>query len=608
MSPIRLFRSLLLLLTTVVITAAFATPTVADDTVADDTDKKAASRSVKRIKIASVSIEGGFPETSTQAGLFGDMEKNLRDTINRIGDATDDDKVSALLLRIRTPSIGRAKVDELRAAVARAQAKGTKVYADITGAMGVDYLIACACDEIIIPPSGSLLLPGVRAEVMFYKGLFEKVGVKADFIQIGRFKGAAEPYIRSEMSPEFRKQYEALIDDYYQQMVATIAKARGLEADRVRELIDQGMFSAQQAKEAGLVDHVLYEDEFRDKFRTEHDAQKLGIIHNYGMKNVDTNFSGIGGMMTLMQLMMGVEPNSMRSRNDRIAIIYAVGAIMDGKSEQSMFGGSTLGGDTIIAALRKAAKHKKVKAIVLRVDSPGGSALASDLIWREIEKIDKPVVASMGDYAASGGYYISMGADKIYATPGTLTGSIGVVGGKLAVGGLYDKIGLSVDVIARGKNSGVFSMTDGFSDSERTAMKSLMLDIYKQFTTKAAAGRKMELAKIESLAEGRVFTGRQAKENGLVDELGTLRDAIEGAKKLAELGDDDKVDLWILPKPRSFFESMFQGESLETATSFSTQLQKTLPELAGPLAETEWLRKLFRHPVNTVLPYRVEIK
>jgi len=596
-----LFRVLLLL----VMAMFWSLPVLADD---DDKAAAAKATSGKKIKIASISLEGGFPETTTQAGLFGEMEQNLRDTIARIDAVAEDDRIDDLILRIRTPAIGRGKVDELRAAIDRAQAKGTKVFADISGAMGVDYLIACSCDEIIMPPSGSLILPGVRAEVMFFKGLFEKIGVQADFIQVGRFKGAAEPFVRSEMSPEFRKQYEELIGDFYEQMVATIAADRGLEADRVRELIDRGMFSASDAKQAGLIDHVLYEDEFRDMYRTEHEAEKLGVVNNYGKKGVDADLSGLTGLMTMMQLMMGVEPNRIRSRKDRIAVVYAVGPIMDGKSEQGLFGGSSLGGDTIVKALRKAAKHKRVKAIVLRVDSPGGSALASDLIWREVEKIDKPVVASMGDTAASGGYYISMGADKIYATEGTLTGSIGVVGGKLAVGGLYDKVGLKVDVIARGKNSGAFSSTEVFSDSERAAMKDLMLDIYKQFTTKAAQGRKMELDKLESLAEGRVFTGRQAKENGLIDELGTMQDAIAGAKDLAGLSADDEVDLWVLPKPRSFFETIFEGESLETAASLTTQIRTALPELTRPLIEADWLRRLFRQPVATILPYHVEIK
>lgn len=596
-----LFRVLLLL----VMAMFWSLPVLADD---DDKSAAAKATSGKKIKIASISLEGGFPETTTQAGLFGEMEQNLRDTIARIDAVAEDDRIDDLILRIRTPAIGRGKVDELRAAIDRAQAKGTKVFADISGAMGVDYLIACSCDEIIMPPSGSLILPGVRAEVMFFKGLFEKIGVQADFIQVGRFKGAAEPFVRSEMSPEFRKQYEELIGDFYEQMVATIAADRGLEADRVRELIDRGMFSASDAKQAGLIDHVLYEDEFRDMYRTEHEAEKLGVVNNYGKKGVDADLSGLTGLMTMMQLMMGVEPNRIRSRKDRIAVVYAVGPIMDGKSEQGLFGGSSLGGDTIVKALRKAAKHKRVKAIVLRVDSPGGSALASDLIWREVEKIDKPVVASMGDTAASGGYYISMGADKIYATEGTLTGSIGVVGGKLAVGGLYDKVGLKVDVIARGKNSGAFSSTEVFSDSERAAMKDLMLDIYKQFTTKAAQGRKMELDKLESLAEGRVFTGRQARENGLIDELGTMQDAIAGAKDLAGLSADDEVDLWVLPKPRSFFETIFEGESLETAASLTTQIRTALPELTRPLIEADWLRRLFRQPVATILPYHVEIK
>ncbi|REJ91388.1 MAG: signal peptide peptidase SppA [Planctomycetota bacterium] len=577
-----------------------------EEAAKDAADAKPAAN--KRVKLASISIAGAFPETTQQVGLFGEMEQNLRETIKRIGQAAEDDDIQGLVLRIRSPLIGRAKVEELCAAVRRAQAKGMKVYADITGAQGADYLIASACDEIVMPPSGSLILAGVRAEVMFYRGLMDKVGVRADFIQVGRFKGAAEPFVRSEMSDELRAQFESLIGDYYDQMIERIAEARDLEADRVRELIDEGMFSAAKAKEVGLIDHVMYEDELRERLRTENDAEKLAVVRNYGKKDVQTDFSGFGGMVQLMQLMMGVEPTRSRSRGDRIAIIYAVGPIMDGASEQGLFGNATLGGDTIVKALRMAAKHKRVKAIVLRVDSPGGSALASDLIWREVARIDKPVVASMGDTAASGGYYISMAADKIYAAPGTLTGSIGVVGGKLALSGLYDKVGLSVDVIARGKNSGAFSSTQVFSETERAAMKQMMLDIYEQFTSKAAEGRNMELEQLKSLAEGRVFTGRQAKENGLVDELGTLRDAIVGAKELAGIDKDTQVDLWVLPKPQSFFETLFEGESIETSAKLSTQLREVLPEVTEPLAASAWLRQLFEQRAATILPYRIEIK
>jgi len=257
-------------------------------------------------------------------------------------------------------------------------------------------------------------------------------------------------------------------------------------------------------------------------------------------------------------MLMGIEQPKRKSSAPKLAIINAVGPIMTGTSSSDPFTGEgNIGSETLSKAIKQANEDDTVKAIVMRVDSPGGSALASDLIWREAELIKKPFVISMGDVAASGGYYIAMNADKIYAEPGTITGSIGVVGGKLATQGLFDKIGINTSIIKRGQNAGVMSMTTPFSDSERAAMQSMMNDIYKQFTTKAATGRKMDYEKLEKLARGRIYTGLQAKELGLIDEVGTLGDAIAEAKKLAGLKPDEKLEKLELPKPTSPLESLF---------------------------------------------------
>jgi protease IV len=252
-----------------------------------------------------------------------------------------------------------------------------------------------------------------------------------------------------------------------------------------------------------------------------------------------------------------------------------------------------------------------VKAIVLRVDSPGGSALASDLSWRQTQAIDKPIVASMGDVAASGGYYISMGADRIFAEPGTITGSIGVVGGKMCMKGLYDKIGMATESIARGANSGMFSPTAKFSESEREVVEKMMKDIYEQFTTKAAKGRNLDKAELEKHAGGQVFTGRVAKRNGLVDEIGTLRDAIQSAKRLAGLDPDEKVEIKVLPKPENPFEALF-GADLDAEKEAHLHLLGGLasltPELKGALRHAVQLRQVMREPVALMMPYWFEIK
>ncbi len=313
--------------------------------------------------------------------------------------------------------------------------------------------------------------------------------------------------------------------------------------------------------------------------------------------------AGMGGMMKLMETLMGGDSSRTSGKNDKMAVVYIVGPIMTGESSMSLFGGSTVGSDTIVRAqLQQAKSDKKVKGIVLRVDSPGGSALASDLIWREVVESEKPVVVSMGDIAASGGYYVSMGAKKIFVEPGTLTGSIGVVGGKLALGGLFDKIGVSTETISRGKNAAAYSLTEGFSDSQREVIKGLMLDIYKQFTTKAAEGRHMEVDKLESLAAGRLYSGRMAVANGLADKLGTLDDAVAEVKTMAGVTGDQKIDIQVLPKPKSIFEQLFGDSSIEA------EARMLAPELLEAARMTATLRKLFAEPAILLMPHVVRIK
>jgi len=290
---------------------------------------------------------------------------------------------------------------------------------------------------------------------------------------------------------------------------------------------------------------------------------------------------------------------------------------MTGKSKSGMFGGESMGSTTIVEALRKANDDKNVVAVVLRVDSPGGSALASDLIWHQTQTLKKPLVASMGDVAASGGYYISMGAKKIIASPSTITGSIGVVGGKLAIKGLLDKVGITTEVIERGKNSGIFSSSGKFTESQREVVTKMMEDMYGQFTAKAADGRHMPVEKLRKLAGGRVYSGRQAKENGLVDQLGTLHDAIVEAKKLAGLGADEEVKIEVLPEPTNFFEALFGDLDSEKEVRLSGGLSRGVsgtlingmaPEVAKIIRNAEVLRAVFDRPVAFMMPFQLDIR
>ncbi len=297
-------------------------------------------------------------------------------------------------------------------------------------------------------------------------------------------------------------------------------------------------------------------------------------------------------------------------------MIYVVGTINTGKSGMSLLGGGqSVGSDTIIEALRQAEEDKTVKAIVLRVDSPGGSALASDLMWNEIKKCKKPVVASMSDVAASGGYYVSMAAQKIYAEPGTLTGSIGVLGGKITLGGVYEKVGLKTEVLSRGANAGILSMEEPFVvPSERKAMTVLMADTYDQFLDKAlegrkGAGKKMTRDELVKLAGGRVWTGRQALANGLVDEMGTLDDAVADAWKTAGMPADKEPELLILPKPRSLTDMLFGGGSEAQAMAFrQAPLLREMPELTRKLRPVEALLRLRSERVWLLSPFSVEVR
>jgi protease-4 len=552
--------------------------------------------------IVQFALNGEYPEGAGAAGLFGDLQASLASLIQRMDNAATDANVKAVWLKIENPSIGRGKVFELRAAIARVRKAGKPVYAELTTATGPEYLLACACDKIIMSSSGVLIVSGVRAEVTFYKGLLDKLGLQFDALQMGKFKGAAEPLTRNEMSPPLRESYEALVDDIYDDLVNTIAADRHLKDYQVKTLLDQGLFTSSAAKKGGLVDEILYSDQVEETIKQAIKADKAEVIANYRKKKVNTDFSGIGGMMKLAEMFMGNKPAEKKTQKQKIAVVYAVGPIVEGKSKSDLFGDSVLGSTSVVAALKKASEDAQVAAIVLRIDSPGGSATASDLIWRQTVRISKPIIASMGDVAGSGGYYIAMGTKKIFAAPGTLTGSIGVIGGKLVTRGLYEKLGMHTEVVSRGANSGSMSPSQGFTPDERKAWTELLEETYHQFVSKAAEGRKMPYDKLQELAQGRVYTGRMAKKLGLVDELGSLQDAIAAAKTSAGLKADADVELMVLPEARTILEQLF-GDS-----SASADLESLLPEGVRLLRQTAALRQLLSQRVLTWMPYGVDIR
>jgi protease-4 len=590
--------------------ALLVSPSVfAEDPPPKDKGKSGEPAQKKAVTIAHIKLSGSMPEkVPTVDPLLGQIGETFKQKIDRLKKARDDKDVSALLLEIDGLAVGWGKLNELSRAIASVRAAGKKVYAHVETGSRADYLLALSADEVCLPEASWLMLTGIRAEATFYKNLLGKLGVIMDVIAIGDFKSAMESFTRDKLSEANKQQLTAILDDYYEhEIVGRIAAARKMTPEKVKALIDEAPFSARAAKENGLIDKLDYLGEYEAAIKKGFDAESVKIAKDYGKKKEeDLDIFGL-----YRKLLFGPS-RSASSKSPKVALIYATGAIMTGKSSMSFLNGETMGSETMVKAIEEADADKTVKAIVLRVDSPGGSALASDLIWHALKKCKKPVIASMSDVAGSGGYYICMSAKKIYAEPGTITGSIGVISGKMALRGLYDKVGITTEVIARGKNSGLLGGTDLFTESERQVFKKLMLDTYDQFVDKAlagrtAAGKKMSREELVKLAGGRIYTGRQAKANGLIDEVGTLEDAIAEAAKLGGLPADKEPELLMLPKPKHSLEDLL-GSVLGAQMGLDVQALRKVPGLLEALKGVDALIGLGKEPVWAIAPFRLEIK
>jgi protease-4 len=404
-----------------------------------------------------------------------------------------------------------------------------------------EYYLASAADKVYLLPSSPLDLSGVASYEIFLRGAFDKVGVYPDFIHIGDYKSASNQLTEKGFTPAHREMTESLNRDTYAQLVRGIAEGRKKTEPDVRALLDQGPFVAEDALRLGLVDDLAYEDELDDREPTlgEHDHDRIEG-RNY---------------QRITPASVGFRPRS------RIALVYAVGTIASGKSTFDPLNGTVLGSDTLIEQIRDARDDDSIKAIVMRVDSPGGSALASDVIWRELmitRDADnaRPLIVSMSDLAASGGYYIAMAGDTIVAQPGTLTGSIGVFGGKVAIGGALNKIGVNHDAVVSGPNASIDSPFTPFTPSQRMKVQAMMQSIYDDFVGKAAESRKTTPEKMNAVAQGRVWTGQQARERGLVDALGGLDKAIAIAKERAKIPKDEDVELVVFTGRRTLYEAL----------------------------------------------------
>lgn len=526
--------------------------------------------------------EGEAPDSPYAVDWLRPSRPLLWKVVSGLRQAAQDDHITALVLHIDSVDWGWAKISEVRDAIQAFRDSGKPVYASFEGGGEREYLLASAADLIGAPPLTTLQLDGLTASALFMRGTFDKLGVVPNYAQAGTYKSGAEGYTRNDMSPPAREALQALVDDLYESLLDSLATARDLPRDTVASILDQGPYDAPLAYSRGLIDTVLYEAELDSLAAEDNGADPDHTI-------------------SLWRYLDHLHHPPARSR---FALVVASGTITEGKSRDGPGDGEVLGSETLIKALDEVRERKSVKAVILRVDSPGGSAPASDEMWRAVERLraEKPVVVSMSDYAASGGYYLSVGGSSIVAEPGTITGSIGVYGGKLNVLGLYRKVGLNVETVSRGRHAEMLSPYKDFSPEEAQQFRNSMMYVYRTFLDRVAQGRHMKPDDVDRVAQGRVWSGTAAVGKGLVDQLGGIEKAVEVGKRLAHLPADEAVAVDVYPKvERNFIQRLFS--EMFTDDWEESALQR-LPGLSA-LLETASLPSGV--PL-TWLPYRIEIR
>ncbi len=480
---------------------------------------------------------GGAIVERQSLSLSGGHGVELRALIERLRELARDDQLTGIIVRVARLEISVPDLVELRAAIHDVRKAKKLVACHAENASNAAYLLLAACDRIGLAPLGAVTITGPSAMPIHIKPLLDKLGIQADFLHVGAYKGAAEPLVRDAPSKEMEETLGAILDRRYQTMVEVIAADRGLLPATVKSLIDTAMFASEQAKAAKLVDDVGAFEAFADDVRKAAPWTKL---------EPDPDTSDRFAMVMKLSRFLGAVPPDKPAGN-HVALVYALGDIVDGSGDGVLGARAQIAAHTLVPALRALTADATVKAVVLRIDSGGGSAQASELIWRAVAELaaNKPVIVSMSDVAASGGYYIASGATKIFALADTLTGSIGVVGGKLAPRDALAKIGVNTFPMGRGKRATMETSLGPWTDDERGAIRSSMAEVYRVFVGRVADGRHMTPEEVQKIAEGRVWTGEAAKARGLVDEIGGLDAALAEARHLAKV--DAATTLEIYP-------------------------------------------------------------
>jgi protease-4 len=471
--------------------------------------------------ILKLDVSGDLSEAPADHRLFALPQRGRMDYLDLVAMlrwAREDDQLRAVFIHCGTLRAGWAKIQELHRCLRALRSAGKSVWVCLTQAGMAEYLFASAADRIILTPAGTLDVTGLSSEVTFISGTLRKLGIEAELVQMGKYKSAAETFTRDEMSEAHREMVESLLQDLYEQIVDDIGAGRRLEARSVRELLDRGPFVAREARSAGLVDDVLYADEAEQQLRAA--CQDAAVIERSDY---------------IVRRGRAVRRAVLRSGGPAIGLLHITGTLKTGESLPGPDGASASGAASLGQDLKELRERHDIAAVVLRISSPGGSGLASDLIWHEVARLreSKPVVVSFGDVAASGGYYVGVAGQPVIAEGGSVTGSIGVLAGKALLRGLYDHIGVTKQVVSRGRHAALYSDYVPLGDEDRELLRSEAESFYTTFVDKVAAGRKLSHEAVGAAAQGRVWTGRQALSLGLIDQLGGVQRALDEAKVLA---------------------------------------------------------------------------
>ena len=494
--------------------------------------------------ILELTLSGTIPERAADDPFRDALGEGafvtMQDALKLIRNAKRDDRIKALVLRPMGMVAGWAKTDEIRNALLSFKESGKPLYAYLDFAGEREYYLATVADTIVGLGTGIWNVNGFAARPTFFKQTLEKIGVKADFVAHKEYKNAPDEYTRESMSAQQRQILNTIVDQYYGAFFDTLSANLDMPTTELQRHIDTGLFSIQKAHELGFVDTLMYYESFKTHLENQFD-KKPKFVGNSAYGKVNGADLGI-------------------TATETVAVIYGVGSIIGG-GEGLYRQGEFITSGGMSKAVRDAAENDDIKAIILRLDSPGGSGTASDIIWQEIMEArkKKPVIASISDMAASGGYYLAMAADTIIAHPHSLVGSIGIYAGKFSMGELYEKIGITGETVSRGRNAAMFSDATPFTPEQRQIMSDFLLEFYNDFVNKVAESRGMTPENAESLAKGRVWTGSEGKANGLVDELGDFSDAIRIAKEMSGIPLDDSVKLAIYPRLESYFERLFSS-------------------------------------------------